>query len=124
MCTFFQFLKIKNLCYWSRKLNHFYLIIKKFILIYFTVNLTDANAEVYVDGEKAEVIDNKVYTKDIKATGFEATHTAEIKINGVVVSKVEYNVNAYINSKNTSSSIGELVKALNNYGVSAVEYGK
>ena len=92
--------------------------------IYFTVNITDANAEVYVDGEKAEIVENKVYTKDIKATGFDAIHTAEVKVNGEVVSKVEYNVNAYINSKNTNSSVGTLVKALNNYGASAVAYSK
>ena len=92
--------------------------------IYFTVNITDANAEVYVDGEKAEIVDNKVYTKDIKATGFSDVHTAEVKVNGEVVSKVEYNVNAYINSKNNSETIGALVKALSNYGASAVAYGK
>ena len=70
------------------------------------------------------IIDNKVYTDDIKASGFGTIHTIEVKVNGETVSKVEYNVNAYIKAKNADAKIGALVKSLSNYGVSAVAYGK
>ncbi len=91
--------------------------------IYFSLKITDADVEVYVDGVKKEIVDNKVYTDDIKATGFGTTHRVELKKNGETVASAEYNVNAYINNKSNDASVGDLVKALNNYGISAVNYG-
>jgi len=93
--------------------------------IYFSLKITDADVEVYVDGAKVEeIVDNKVYTDDIKATGFGTAHRVELKKNGETVASAEYNVNAYIKNKYGNASIGDLVKALNNYGVSAVNYGE
>ncbi len=89
--------------------------------IYFNVKVTDAT--VYVDGKEVEPDANgKVYTDAIKATGFSTKHTAEIKKGDNVLAKVEYNVNAYIASKHNSPNVGNIVQALNNYGVAAKTY--
>jgi hypothetical protein len=105
----------------SNKVTGIGVRVENVVKIYFSVSLAD-DAEVFVDGTKAEIVDNKVFTKAIKATGFDDVHTVEIKLNGEVVSKVEYNVNAYINNKNTDASVGTIIKALSNYGASAVAY--
>ncbi len=105
----------------SNKVTGIGVRVENVVKIYFSVSLAD-DAEVFVDGTKAEIVDNKVFTNAIKATGFDDVHTVEIKLNGEVVSKVEYNVNAYINNKNTDASVGTIIKALSNYGASAVTY--
>ena len=66
--------------------------------------------------------DNKVYTEDIFATGFSTPHTVELIKDGNTVSKFEYNVNAYVQSKHDSDSIGSIVKAISNYGKAATAF--
>ena len=89
--------------------------------IYFTIKGTDAT--VYVDGKEVVPDANgKVYTDAIKATGFGAVHTAELKKGNETIANVEYNVNAYIATKHENATVGDIVKALNNYGVAAKNY--
>ncbi len=89
--------------------------------IYFRVNVTDAI--IYVDGvEMTPDENNKVYTDAIKATQYADVHTIEIVKGEEVISKIEYNVNAYIVAKHESANVGSIVKALNNYGASANNY--
>ncbi len=90
--------------------------------IYFRVTLTD-DVTVLVDGKEVTPDQsNKVYTEDIVATGFSKPHTIELIKNGETISKVEYNVNAYVQSKHDTESVGSIVKALSNYGASAKAY--
>ncbi len=89
--------------------------------IYFKVNVTDAL--VYVDGElKTPDKDGKVYTDAIKANQFSDVHTCELRRGNESIAKVQYNVNAYIQSKHNNNSVGSIVKATSNYGNSAKKY--
>ena len=63
-----------------------------------------------------------VYTSGIKATGFAGEHTVEVVKSGVTVSKVTYNVNAYIAQKWDSESMQNLVQALACFGDAAKAY--
>ncbi len=90
--------------------------------IYFRLTLTDG-VTVLVDGKEATPdSEGKVYTEDILATGFSKIHTAELIKNGETVAKVEYNLNAYVQTKHNSDTVGAIVKALSNYGASAKAY--
>ncbi len=63
-----------------------------------------------------------LYTEDIKATGFDTVYTLKLTKAGNVISTVQYNVNAYIASKYNDATVGDIVKALSNYGKSAEKY--
>ncbi len=90
--------------------------------IYFRVNITD-DVTVLVDGKEVTPdSEGKVYTEDILATGFSTVHTVELVKDGEIISRVEYNVNAYIQTKYNTDSVGTIVKALSNYGASAKAY--
>ena len=76
---------------------------------------------------KATMIKNSdgtytLYTKDITATQFNDVFTLTIIKNGVEITKVEYNVNAYIQSKYEADGLAKIVKALSNYGKSAKDF--
>lgn len=91
--------------------------------IYFKVTVTDADVDVYVDGKLVTPdSEGKVYTNAIVATRFDETHSAELKKGVDTIAKVEYNVNAYIMAKSENATVGDIVKALNNYGVAAKSY--
>jgi hypothetical protein len=93
--------------------------------IYFRVNVTDSDVVITVNGQavdRGEIIDGVVYTEDIKATEFDKVYTVKLIKGEEVLSTVEYNVNAYIVQKYNSATVGGLVTALNNYGVSAKAY--
>jgi hypothetical protein len=96
--------------------------------IYFRLILTDENVKVLLNGleinraslEKQKDGTYLLYTKDLKATEFDKVFTLTlVDASGKELSKAEYNVNAYIQAKYESQSVGTIVKALNNYGVSA-----
>ncbi len=89
--------------------------------IYFRVNVTDA--EIYLNEKLVTPnAENKIYTSDIKATEFDKVYTLTIVKDSTTIAEIQYNVNAYIESKNASTTVGSIVKALNNYGVSAKAY--
>lgn len=99
--------------------------------IYFRLILTDENVKVLLNGveinraslEKQKDGTYLLYTKDLKATEFDKVFTLTlVDASGKELSKAEYNVNAYIQAKYESQSVGTIVKALNNYGVSAKNY--
>ncbi len=99
--------------------------------IYFKLNLTD-NVTIALNGktvEMNELILNSegvymLYTNDIMATGFDDVYTLTLTKDGTEISKVEYNVNAYIQAKYNDDNVGEIVRALCNYGYSAEKYLK
>jgi hypothetical protein len=96
--------------------------------IYFRLELTDeVEFALTRDGVEVEfeyvIEDGLLYTDAINATGFDDKFTLTITKDGEEISTVSYNVNAYIASKYNSDSVGGIVTALNNYGISAVNYG-
>lgn len=78
--------------------------------------------KVLVDGEEVTPENGYVYSSGILATGFANAHTVEIVKNGATVSKVTYNVNAYIAQKWNSESMQNLVRALACFGDAAEAY--
>jgi beta-glucosidase-like glycosyl hydrolase len=93
--------------------------------IYFRLTLTDESVKIRLDGKeisRSALKDNILYTDEIKATGFDEVHTLELIKGEEVITTLKYNVNAYIEQKHSSESVGRLVKALNNYGISAQNY--
>jgi len=88
----------------------------------FTITLTvDGKAVNYtIDGDK-------VYTDDIKATEFDKVYTITVTNSAEETSVLSYNANAYIAAKDgvddaSTSTVVNIVKALNNYGKSAKAY--
>ncbi len=93
--------------------------------IYFRLNLTDNDVQILLNNkavDRSELVGNVLYTEDIKATDFAKVYTIKLVKGETVISTVEYNVNAYIAQKYNSASVGALITALNNYGVSANAY--
>ena len=99
--------------------------------IYFKIRLTD-NVTVQLNGKTVEMSDliklsennYVIYTEEIKATGFDDIYTLTLIKDGAEISKVEYNVNAYAETKYNDANVGEIVRALYNYGYSAKKYIK
>ncbi len=98
--------------------------------IYFKMILNDENVVIKLNNkviDRAELIKNTdgtymLYSSDIYATGFDDVYTLTLTQGEDVISTVEYNVNAYIQSKNADAKVGNIVKALSNYGKSAADY--
>ncbi len=87
--------------------------------IYFRVTLTD-EVTVLVDGKEATPdAEGKVYTDDILATGFGTVHTVELVKGEETIAKIEYNLNAYVQAKYDTDTVGSIVKAISSYGISA-----
>lgn len=99
--------------------------------IYFKLKLTD-NVTIALNGNTVETSDlilnsdgvYVLYTEDIMATGFDDVYTLTLAKDGTEISKVEYNVNAYAQTKYNDENVGEIVRALYNYGNSAEKYIK
>ena len=99
--------------------------------VYFKLKLTD-DVTVALNGkniDRSDLIDNGegllvLYSDGIKATGFDDVYTLTLTKAGTVISTVNYNVNAYVVSKYNSENVGDIVKALSNYGLSAEKYVK
>ncbi len=99
--------------------------------VYFKLQLTD-DVTITLNGkniDRSDLVDNGdgilvLYSEEIKATGFDDVYTLTLTKAGKVISTVSYNVNAYVVSKYNSKSVGDIVKALSNYGLSAEKYVK
>ncbi len=65
-----------------------------------------------------------LYTDDLTATEFDKIFTVSLIKAGVEISTIQYNVKAFIKSKHSSTSVGNIVKALSSYGDSAIRYVK
>ncbi len=99
--------------------------------IYFKLYLTD-DVTVKINGtivDKSTFKDNQdgtytVYTDGIYATDFDKVYTLELVKNNAVISTVSYNVYAYIERMCHDATVGDIVKALYNYGRSAKAYLK
>ncbi len=81
-----------------------------------------AEEKVLVDGKIVAPENGYVYTSGIKATGFADEHTVEVVKGTNTVSKVTYNVNAYIAQKWDSENMKNLVQALACFGAAAKAY--
>lgn len=96
--------------------------------LYFKFELAAAKGEYTVKLDGVDVTDKVdggvLYTDAIKATGNKTPYTVELLIGETVVSTVEYNVDAYINSKYENSTVVDIVKAIANYGQAAEAYAK
>jgi hypothetical protein len=93
--------------------------------IYFRVTLKDeVTFSLTRNGNKADFVTDGdlIYTEAINATGFDDVFVLTITKDGEVISTVSYNLNAYINSKFDSEKLGNIIPALNNYGLSAKAY--
>ncbi len=81
----------------------------------YTVKLNGDDVTDKVDG-------GVLYTDDIKATGNATVYTLELVKGDSTVTTVTYSVDSYIAAKYNSESVGAIVKAISNYGVSAYNY--
>ncbi len=89
------------------------------------------NATVTLNGvqvDKLDLIEDDgtylLYSEDIAASDFDKVYTVEIDVDGNNMSTVSYNVNAYIEKMYEDAVVGDIVKALCNYGTSAKTYAK
>ena len=97
--------------------------------VYFKMKLTDA-VTVLLNGKEVDLstlIKNDdgtvtLYSNDIYATGFDDIYTLKLVKDDIVITTVEYNVNAYISKMHENNSVGKIVKALSNYGASAINF--
>ncbi len=96
--------------------------------IYFKLGFNDVENVTITLTKNGKEVDymlegNLVYTEEILATGYGDDFTLTIKNGETVVSTVSYDVNAYIFAKGESTApVGDLVRAMNNYGMSAKAY--
>ena len=99
--------------------------------VYFKVKFAD-DITIKLNGkevDKSTLVKNDdgiytIYSDGIKATQFDNVFTLQLIKDGNEITKVEYNVNAYIQTKYNTPSVEKIVKALSNYGTSAVNYQK
>ena len=99
--------------------------------VYFKMVLTD-DVTVLLNGETVDRADlilisennYALYTEDIKATDFDKVYTLTLIKDGSEISRVQYNVNAYISQKYGDANVGAIVRALSSYGTSAKAYLK
>ena len=98
--------------------------------IYFRIT-KEANTKVFLqvgNKEKVDVTDKlengSLYTDAIKATENDKVFTVSLVKDGEAeaTSTITYSINSYVNSKYDSVQIGDLVKAISNYGKSANAY--
>ena len=87
------------------------------------VNLAEGQT-LYLDGVNvtAKVVDGIFKTDGIVPTNFDKKFNFEIRTDGVLFNAFSVSVNDYLSAKRESETMGKLVKALYNYGVSAKEY--
>ena len=99
--------------------------------VYFKMTLTD-DVTVQLNGktvDESDLILNSdnnyvLYSEDIKATDFDKVFNLTLIKDGAEISKVQYNVNAYIAQKYNDDNVGAIVRALSVYGFSAKNYLK
>lgn len=78
------------------------------------------------DVSKGELVSGAyvITTNGLSATQYGRVYTITLKYNGSPVHSINYSVNSYIASKQSStvSNLANLVKSINNYGMAAIEY--
>ena len=95
--------------------------------IYFRFVLNSDNVVITLDGKQytKDQLNKEangtytLYTTELAATQFDQVFHVTLTKNGVEISSIYYNVKAYIQSKYTSSTVGAISMALNNYGDAA-----
>ena len=87
------------------------------------VNLAEGQT-LYLDGVNvtAKVVDGIFKTDGIAPTNFDKKFNFEIRTDGVLFNAFSVSVDDYLSAKRESETMGKLVKALYNYGVSAEAY--
>ena len=97
--------------------------------IYFRFTLADEviiklDGQVIDEDSLIKESDNSylLYSRDIYATEFDKIFTLELIKDDEVISTVRYNVNSYIENKYSSETVGDIVKGLSQYGLSAKGY--
>ena len=115
----------------SNKVASATLNISSAVKVMYRVKLTNKNLTVKINGVEAELVATNnadeylVYSPALKATEFNNAYTITITDGASEISKVTYSVNdyvAYVAAKGENSSLYNIVKALNNYGISAVAF--
>ena len=115
----------------SNKVVSATLNISSTVKVMYRVKLTNNNLTVKINGVEAEVVATNnvdeylVYSPALKATEFNTAYAITITDGASEISKVTYSVNdyvAYVAAKGETSSLYNIVKALNNYGISAVAF--
>ena len=84
----------------------------------------DENVSLTVNGEEVELNSATYKTEGILATGFATKYTFVLSYDGNVMQTLTYSVNAYAYRMKDHATMGNLAKALYNYGVSADAYAK
>ena len=97
--------------------------------VYFKIKVTDDVIiklnDVVIDKSALTKNSNGTYTlysEGIKATQFDKVFTLQLIKDGNEISRIQYNTNAYIQTKYATPSVEKIVKALSNYGNSAIKY--
>ena len=98
--------------------------------IYFRLALADKNITIKLNGQNVNLsrlikqADGTylLYTEDIYATDFDKVFMLELILGDTVITEVRYNINAYIMQKYNNASVGEIAKALSQYGISTKAY--
>ena len=91
--------------------------------IYIQVN-TIEGVTLSVNNEEAVALTSHTIEVTLLATEFDEEFTFELYHNGVLMQTLTYSVNAYAHKMKDHATMGNLAKALYNYGVSADAYVK
>ncbi len=97
---------------------YFKLILNDDVVIKLNGNVVDKENLIEKDGVFT------LYTDAIFATQFGEVYTLELVKGEETITTVQYNVNAYIQAKHGAQGLEKIVKALSNYGTSAIKYQK
>lgn len=99
--------------------------------VYFKLKLTDAVTVTLNDTviDLSTLIKNDgntliLYSEDIYATGFGNVYSLKLIKDGITITEIDYNVNAYVEKMYINEKVSEIVKALSNYGASASYFKK
>lgn len=100
----------------------------RFDFIIGSANLSEVTVEIGgVVYQAAEFIENEngsysLYTEAITATQHAKAYTATLKIAGEEAHSVTYSVDSYVKVMHSGAKMGELAKAIYNYGISAIKF--
>lgn len=91
--------------------------------LYVTLSKYDEKVELYVNGEKVDLINNIYSTGTLQATQFNDTFTFVLKYDGIEMQTLTYSVNAYAYQfASGEGTMADLARALYNYGASVEAY--
>ena len=91
--------------------------------LYVTLSKYDEKVELYVNGDKVDLINNIYSTGTLQATQFNDTFTFVLKYDGIEMQTLTYSVNAYAYQfASGEGTMADLARALYNYGASVEAY--